>query len=120
MGVALVCLEFNRPGLILGVALGLLASLLATASIAKSSSPQLTLALLVCSAVALVFDQRRPHILLACLAALASLAGFLLVFARPLGAPAWAISATCAAAIAAGTHTLSRIAQRARRNKGLD
>jgi membrane-bound ClpP family serine protease len=119
-GIALISLEFNRPGLILAGAAGLLITLLAFASILYTSSPTYSLTVFAIAGTALFLDSRRPNVFLASMVFLACLMGFLLLLPRPIPILGGVISFLCAALIQTGTHILNRIARRARRNKGLD
>jgi len=117
VGVALVYLELNRPGMILPGALGLLGSLLAIASISKTAHAALTTVALFTAFALLYLDDRRPRPLLAILA------GALLLFSfRTLDfSPTLSLRITtiaCAVGIAFGSHVLNRVAYQARVNKG--
>lgn len=116
-GIALAYVELNRPGLILPGAAGLLATLLAFASISKTVHGGLTILLLLAGFTLLYLDDRHPRIVFA------MLAGFLLLLAfRILNiSPALVLRLTtiaCAVGIAFGSHVLNRIAYQARVNKG--
>jgi membrane-bound serine protease (ClpP class) len=121
-GIALIYVELNRPGSILPGAFGLLATLLSIASISQRH-PSPNGILLILSAVSLLLvDLLRPtHILVAVAATIALILGFrgLLV---PSCCPSisFPVSFGCGLLLGAGTSTLTRIARRARVNKGLD
>ena len=122
IGVSLIAIELNRPGSILPGAFGLLLSLLAIASL-LGRHPQIWAVVLLVLGSATILTQLRRNLpaWAATLATIALFCGFLSLF--PLGAPGRvhpAIAAVCAFFLGAGTTVLTRIARRARVNKGLD
>ena len=119
-GLLLVTVEFNRPGLILPGAAGLLATLVAVASAAKRPHAPLVLPLLAVAAVAFARDARRPHPLLVATGALSLVAAYGIEAAPARAAASLALALGCAALVAVTTAILARIAHRARVNKGLD
>ena len=121
-GLALIALELNRPGSILPGTLGLLLSLLAAASLGQHHPRPEACAEAVFCVVLLLLQSRRKLSLVVVLCAAAALivAVDRLIPAVPgPGISAWA-AVLSSLVIAAGTTVLTRIARRARRNKGLD
>lgn len=121
-GVVLIAVELNRPGWILPGALGLLLALLAAASLySRHASAESALAIISCLALMLFGERLRFHWLLVGLATIP------LIFAMtrlipPMPGPeisAW-VAVICGLILGAGTLVLTRIAFRARQNKGLD
>ncbi|HEY5382923.1 MAG TPA: hypothetical protein VIJ65_11765 [Acidobacteriaceae bacterium] len=122
LGLALIAFEFNRPGLILPGASGLLLSLLAVAILVHRHPKLAALALLIASSVTLLLQLRlRLPLWAVALSTLALIAGFIRLFPTTSQLhvhPAAAIP--CCLFLAAGTTVLTRLARRARQNKGLD
>ncbi len=120
-GVFLIFLELNRPGWIIPGALGLLAALFAMASLFRQvlSMPAVVL---MCTAIALLLLdlRRRTPAIVSIAATIALISGFSHLVAR--GEPRVRIGTAvgCGALIGATTAILTRIARRARTNKGLD
>lgn len=122
LGWMLIAVELNRPGSILPGGAGLLLMLLAAASL-FSHHPRPVVAAAVIACFALLVAQVRWH-LRWLIAAIATI--FLILSMRTLLPPipgpeigTWV--AICGGfLIGAGTTVLTRIAQRARQNKGLD
>lgn len=122
LGFALIALELNRPGSILPGALGLLLTLLAVASMwPRRPHASAFLGILLAMAV-LLLQTRRTLFWLVPLAATA-----LLVYATTKLLPATAqpaisvwIALVCGLILGGGITVLTRIARRARLNKGLD
>jgi membrane-bound serine protease (ClpP class) len=121
-GLALVALELNRPGSILPGALGLLLSLLAAASLGQHHPRPEPVLQLVTSMALLLLQARRRLLWI-----IPASATILLIFSmctllpptvQPGIAP-W-VALLCGLFLGAGTTVLTRIARRARRNKGLD
>lgn len=121
-GLALIAFELNRPGSILPGTFGLLLSLLAAASLGQHHPrPEAVAEAVFC--VALLLLQSRHELSLVvvfCAAAALIVAVDRLIPAVPgPGISAWA-AILSSVVISAGTTVLTRIARRARRNKGLD
>ncbi len=116
-GVLLVCVELNRPGWIVPGAAGLLAVLLAVAALIHRGV-QPAAALLCGSAAALLAVSLRKTAPVAGYAA-ATLALTLGLLELNPQAHA-AVAVPCGLLLGAGTSVLTRIARRARANKGLD
>jgi membrane-bound serine protease (ClpP class) len=117
LGLVLIAVELNRPGAILPGALGLLVALLACASLAHDHPDPLAIGLLV-SAAGILLLQSHCGIPLwvSCLATAAGIVGF----ARIVPGIHLATAILCGLTLGVGTTLLTRIAHRARRNKGLD
>jgi membrane-bound serine protease (ClpP class) len=122
IGVALIALELNRPGSIVPGAAGLFLTLLATASlIARHPRPLSALGVVVCSG--LLFVQTRRHLswfipAIATILLIVSIAMLL----PPIPGPeilGW-VAASSGLFLGGGITVLTRIALRARQNKGLD
>jgi membrane-bound ClpP family serine protease len=121
-GLALIALELNRPGSILFGALGLLLSLLAAATLAQHH-PRLEPVLQFIGSIALLLLQaRRPLLWI-----IPASATILLIFSigtllpptvQP-GISPW-VALLCGLVLGVGITLLTRIARRARENKGLD
>jgi membrane-bound serine protease (ClpP class) len=121
-GLALIALELNRPGSILPGALGLLLALLASASLAERHPRPEPVVQFIASIALLLLQARRPllWIIPASATILLILAmGTLLPPTVQPGINPW-LALVCGLFLAAGTTVLTRIAFRARRNKGLD
>jgi membrane-bound ClpP family serine protease len=116
LGIGLIALELNRPGWILPGALGVLVALVSLAVIIARKPTPLAVALLVSAAVVLLLQLRREmRPLMVGLGAAAGVVGFALLPGVRL-----AVAIVCGLILAAGTSVLTRIARRARQNKGLD
>jgi membrane-bound serine protease (ClpP class) len=117
LGLVLIAVELNRPGAILPGALGLLVALLACARLAHDHPRPLAIGLLFAAAAILLLQSRRSlPFWIPCLGTLAGIAGF----ARIVPGIHLATAILCGLVLAAGTTVLTRIAHRARQNKGLD
>jgi len=120
-GLLLIYLELNRPGFILPGALGLLSCLLAVDALAHRTLDPIALLLLLSAIALLSLDLLRPTripvAVAATLALVLGLRGLLSNQATPL---ALSIAAGCGLVIGITTSLLTRIARRARANKGLD
>ena len=121
-GLALIALELNRPGSILPGALGLLLTLLAAASLAQYH-PRLEPVLQFIVSMALLLLQARRTLLWilpasATILLILSMGTLLPKTVQP-GISLWA-ALLCGLSLGAGTTVLTRIARRARQNKGLD
>lgn len=116
-GVALIYVELNRPGWIVPGSAGLLATLLAVASLVRtglrSDSATLLLAGIALHLLALRREVPRTLLLAATAATCVGL-GYLAKGEQPR------LGLACGLILGAGTSLLVRIAHRARRNKGLD
>jgi membrane-bound serine protease (ClpP class) len=122
LGLLLIYVELNRPGWIITGALGLLAFLFAIASLLPRELNPAAIAL-ICTAVGLlVLDLlRRTQPMVAVAATLALVLGFSHLVLGPEGLRIHTVTAVvCGAVIGGGTSILTRIARRARANKGLD
>jgi membrane-bound ClpP family serine protease len=122
LGLALIALELNRPGWILPGSAGLLLALLSLASLFRlHPSPRIVIGLIASMAL-LLLQLRRPVHLFLILGATILLI-LCLVYWVPTTAPARISAPTaivCGLFLGAGTTVLTRLARRARRNKGLD
>jgi len=121
-GLALIALELNRPGSVLPGALGTLLSLLAVASLAQHHPRPEPVILFIASIALLLLQARRalPWIVPMSAAILLSLSiGTLLPRTAQPGI-SLRVALFCGLGLAAGTTVLTRIALRARQNKGLD
>ncbi|HEV2577281.1 MAG TPA: hypothetical protein VGU25_08720 [Acidobacteriaceae bacterium] len=122
LAVALIALELNRPGSILPGAAGLLLLLLAAASLWERQPSELATAGAIASIALLLLQARRP-LHLSVIAALTALliACFIRLIPRASTGRINAVTAVvCGTILGAGTTVLTRIARRARQNKGLD
>ena len=120
---ALICLECNRPGLVLPGSLGLLTLLIVIASILHTPDATRILLCLALYIVLFLIDLRRPHILLVAAYTIALLLGLRFLAQSSAGTgESWAslLAIFLALLLAGGTFALNRIARRARTNKGLD
>lgn len=122
LGIALIALELNRPGLILPGACGLLLSLLSAAAIIHHRPSPWAAALLLIALAAMLLQLRLAIPLWAsALDVIALIAAFEWLF--PPYATSRVDSTTaslCGITLGTGITVLTRIAHRARRNKGLD
>lgn len=121
LGIALIAVELNRPGWILPGAAGLLLTLLAAASLSQHAlAPLWAVGSLLFVSILLVQARRTLHLSLA----VASMVLLILCLKRlivPPGPPisTW-VALICGTLLGAGTTVLTRVARRARQNKGLD
>jgi membrane-bound ClpP family serine protease len=120
LGFALICVELNRPGLVLPGATGLLLSLLTIASLARLELSPGALVLIATAWLLLLLGLRRNvHSIVSAAATLALILGFYrLTPVEPRIHPITALVSGLFLGI--GTSILTRIARRARVNKGLD
>ena len=119
LGLLLVYYELNRPGSILPGALGLLAALFSLAALYRLGISPVGSVLVLSAISLLALDLLRPTSMLVALAAtLALVLGLRLLVTRE--AVTVPIAAGCGLLLGAGTSILTRIARRARANKGLD
>ncbi len=121
-GVGLIYWELNRPGSIVPGALGLLATLLAVASFAARGLAPVGVLLVVSAVALLAVDLLRPTPILVAVAATLALVfglrGLLVTTCCPgITLPC---ACGCGVVLGSGTSYLTRIARRARVNKGLD
>jgi len=122
VGILLIYLELNRPGLIFPGAVGLLLTLLAIAALLPQHFNLIALLLIACAITLLGFDLLRPtpRFVPLVTAALLSLGFFFLLkypTSQPIHLP---VAVSCGLILGAGTSLLTRVARRARANKGLD
>jgi membrane-bound serine protease (ClpP class) len=121
-GLALVALELNRPGSILPGAVGLLLALLAAASLSQHRPRPEPVLQFVASMVLLLLQARRPLLWIipasATILLILSMGTLLPSTVQP-GISPW-VALLCGVFLGTGTTLLTRIAQRARQNKGLD
>jgi membrane-bound serine protease (ClpP class) len=117
LGVALIYVELNRPGWILPGALGLLAVLLAGASLLRSGIDPVAASLCASATAILVCSARKTFPVVALVAATLSL---MLGLLRLTPQVHMAVALPCGLLLGTGTSLLTRIARRARTNKGLD
>ncbi len=122
LGIALIYIEFNRPGSILPGSIGLLLALLAVAPLLHQQLSPIAILLLLFGAALLAFGLRRiTNVFIESIATLCLLFGFLHLVSNPPDRRIHAIVAIpCALILGPGTAYLTRIARRARLNKGLD
>jgi len=119
LGILLIYLELNRPGIILPGTAGLILTLLAAASLPAHTLNPNALLLLTFASILLILGLRtRPDPWLTAASTLSLIAGFGLLTRSPRVHPLIAI--LCGLILGAGTTLLTRIARRARVNKGLD
>ena len=116
LGLALIAVELNRPGWIVPGALGLLASLLAVAAILHHGAA--VLALLVLLAAALILLLQLRYYVRLWIVLLGSGGGMIALAMLP--GVRLAVAVCCGLFLGIGTSLLTRIARRARQNKGLD
>lgn len=120
-GTLLIYLELNRPGSILPGALGLLSCLLALNALIRLPFNPFALILLLSAIALLSLDLVRPTpISVAVAATLALVLGLGALLFRPYDPIAPSVAVVCGLVLGISTSTLTRIARRARANKGLD
>ena len=121
-GLLLIYVELNRPGWIVTGALGLLGTLFAVASLLRSDLNTGAVALVGTGVALLALDLvRRTSWIVAIAAMLALVLGLAhLVVGSGAGRVGVWTAIPCGAILGAGTSILTRIARRARANKGLD
>ena len=121
VGLLLIYVELNRPGWIVSGAVGLTAALLAVASLARAGVHPAA-AVLVGTAVALLGLglRRRMPVVVDAAATLALVLGFARLAGRPGAGMHGATAVGCGLVLGGCTSILTRIARRARTNKGLD
>jgi membrane-bound ClpP family serine protease len=122
VGLALIAVELNRPGFVLPGAIGLLLSLLAAASLTEHHPRPGATLLLIASMLLLLSQARRTLLWIipagATIFLILSMAMLLPSTVEP-GISLW-VAAPCGLILGAGITVLTRIARRARQNKGLD
>lgn len=122
VGVALIAVELNRPGTIFPGAFGVLLTLLAGASLwLRHPGAASVLQIILSMAVLLLQTRRMLHWLLplsATILLIYSIATLLPATAQP-GINPWT-AVLCGVILGGGTTVLTRVARRARQNKGLD
>jgi membrane-bound ClpP family serine protease len=122
LGLLLIYVELNRPGWIVSGAVGLLATLFAVASLARAGLNPAAIAL-VGTAVALLGLglRRRTPVVVDAAATLALVLGFAHLVRGSGGVGIrTGMAIGCGVALGGCTSILTRIARRARTNKGLD
>lgn len=121
-GVALIALELNRPGSIVPGALGVLLSLLAAASLAQRHPQPEPVVQFIASMGLLLLQARRPLLWVipvsATILLILSMGSLLPPGTQPT-VSLW-VALLSGVILGTGTTLLTRIARRARRNKGLD
>ena len=120
VGLLLIYVELNRPGWIAPGAVGLIGALFAIASLARMGlNPGAVV--LVCTAIALLMIDllRRTQWIVALAATLALVLGFDHLVPGAGGIHT-VTAVVCGLVLGVGTSILTRIARRARANKGLD
>ena len=122
LAVALIALELNRPGSILPGAAGLLLLLLAAASLWQRQPSELAVAGAIVSIALLLLQARRPlHLPVIAALTVLLIACFVRLVPRASTERINLVTAVvCGIILGAGTTVLTRIARRARQNKGLD
>jgi membrane-bound serine protease (ClpP class) len=122
VGIFLIYLELNRPGSILPGAFGITAVLLAAAALARTSlNPSSILLIFIGMTVFARGIRRNTPSYLYAIATVCLLLGFLRLVITPSAIHIhWYAAAPCALLLGISTAFLTRIARRARRNKGLD
>jgi membrane-bound serine protease (ClpP class) len=122
LGIGLIYYEFNRPGSIVPGCLGLLTVLLSLAAVGQHGVNPVAVALILSGVALLTLTLLRPTPMLLSLAATVALVAGLrwLPKFNCCMAVHTAVATSCGVALGAGTSVLTRIARRARINKGLD
>jgi membrane-bound serine protease (ClpP class) len=116
-GVLLIYLELNRPGWIIPGALGLLATLLAIATLSQTSSSPVAAVLCISAVALLAVSLRKAAPTLVAAAATLTLT---LGFTELNPGIHHLVAVPCGLLLGVGTSVLTHIARRARANKGLD
>jgi membrane-bound serine protease (ClpP class) len=121
VGLLLIYVELNRPGWVVSGAVGLLAVLFAVASLAGAGVNPAAVVLVGTAVALLGVDLRRKTPVVVSIAATLAL---VLGFAKLVRGPGMGIKAGtavgCGLMLGGCTSILTRIARRARTNKGLD
>jgi membrane-bound serine protease (ClpP class) len=119
LGVLLIYVELNRPGWVMAGAVGLTGVLFAIASLARLGVNPGAVVLVGTAVVLLGLGlRRRTPVVVDVGAALALVLGFLYLV-RDAGIRPW-VATGCGIFLGGSTSILTRIARRARTNKGLD
>ena len=122
VGLLLIYVELNRPGWIVPGAVGLIGVLFAVASLARMELNPGAVALVFTAIALLVLDLlRRTQWIVALAATLSLVLGFNHLVLGVGGIRIHTVTAVgCGMLLGVGTSILTRIARRARANKGLD
>jgi membrane-bound serine protease (ClpP class) len=121
LGLLLIYVELNRPGWIVPGAVGLLATLFAVASLVRLGLNPGAVALVGTAVVLLGLDLlRRTQGLVALAATLALVLGFARLVQGVGAGIGMGMAVGCGVMLGGCTSILTRIARRARTNKGLD
>jgi membrane-bound ClpP family serine protease len=122
VGLLLIYVELNRPGWIVPGAVGLIGTLFAIASMVRMELNAGAVALVSTAIALLVLDLlRRTQWIVAVAATLALVLGFDHLVLGAGGMRIHTVTAVgCGMVLGVGTSILTRIARRARANKGLD
>ena len=119
LGIALIYVELNRPGWVVPGAVGLTAALFAVASLGRAGVNPAAVAMVGTAAVLLGLGlRRRTPVLVEGAATLALVLGFVCLVRDAKIQPGLAVG--CGILLGGTTSILTRIARRARTNKGLD
>jgi len=119
LGVLLIYVELNRPGWVVAGAVGLTATLFAVASLGRVGvNPGAVVLVAMAVAILGVGLRRRTPVMVDVGATLALLLGFLYLVRDAGIRPG--VAAGCGIFLGGATSILTRIARRARANKGLD
>jgi membrane-bound ClpP family serine protease len=121
-GFAFIAMELNRPGSILPGGLGLLLTLLAAASLAQHHPRPEPVLQFIASTALLLLQARRTLLWIIPVGATILLILAMETFLPPTAQPGisfW-VALFCGLFLGAGITILTRIARRARQNKGLD
>jgi membrane-bound serine protease (ClpP class) len=122
LGLLLIYVELNRPGWIVSGAVGLLAVLFAVASLGRMEWSAAAMALVGTGVALLAVDLRwRTQWIVSVAATLALVLGFAYLVRGPVEMRIHTATAVgCGLVLGGCTSILTRIARRARTNKGLD
>jgi membrane-bound serine protease (ClpP class) len=122
VGMLLIYVELNRPGWVIPGVVGLLAALFAIASVGRLEVSLGGSALVATGVGLLALDLlRRTSVIVTVAATLALALGFRELVVGPGGVRVHTVTAVvCGGILGVGTAILTRIARRARTNKGLD
>jgi membrane-bound serine protease (ClpP class) len=122
LGLLLIYVELNRPGWIVSGSVGLLAVLFAGASLGRMELNAAAMALVATGAALLAVDLRwRTRWIVSVAATLALVLGFEYLVRRPVEMRIHTVTAVgCGLVLGGCTSILTKVARRARTNKGLD
>jgi membrane-bound serine protease (ClpP class) len=121
LGLLLIYVELNRPGWIVTGAIGLTATLFAVASLVRAGVNPAAVALVGTAVALLGLDlRRRTPGLVSVAATLALVLGFAQLVRGPGRGISMGAAVGCGLVLGGCTSILTRIARRARTNKGLD